>query len=184
VQSGSDRILKLMKRAYTAARYVEKIEKLKAVRPGISIATDIIVGFPGETEDDFEQTLDLVRTVGFDQSFSFIYSARPGTDAAALDGQLPWEVTQPRLARLQALLTEQARAISRAMIGTRQRILVERRSARSERELAGRTENSRWVNFAGDASLIGQFAEVVVTEVMANSLRGRLDSGALEKSVA
>ena len=184
VQSGSDRILKIMKRGYTAARYIAKIEKLKAVRPDIAIATDIIVGFPGETEEDFLETLDLVRKVGFDQSFSFIFSARPGTEAALLEGQLPWEVTQPRLARLQALLNEQARAISRTMVGTRQRILVERRSARSERELAGRTENSRWVNFAGDASLIGQFAEVVVTEVMSNSLRGRLVTGALEKSVA
>jgi tRNA-2-methylthio-N6-dimethylallyladenosine synthase len=184
VQSGSDRILKLMKRSYTAATYIAKVEKLKAVRPGITIATDIIVGFPGETEEDFLETLDLVRTVGFDQSFSFIFSARPGTDAAALEGHLPWEVTQPRLARLQALLNEQARAISRTMVGTRQRILVERRSARSERELAGRTENSRWVNFAGDASLIGQFAEVVVTDVMANSLRGRLVTGDMEKSVA
>ena len=102
VQSGSDRILKLMKRGYTSARYIAKIEKLKAVRPGIAIATDLIVGFPGETEEDFQQTLDLVRTVGFDQSFSFIFSARPGTEAAELEGQLPWEVTQPRLARLQA----------------------------------------------------------------------------------
>jgi tRNA-2-methylthio-N6-dimethylallyladenosine synthase len=182
VQSGSDKVLKLMKRGYTAARYVAKIEKLKAARPGISISTDFIVGYPGETEDDFEQTLALIRTVGFDQSFSFIYSPRPGTPAADLE-DLPYEVKQKRLERLQALVNEQAAAISARMVGTVQRILVERTSVKSARELAGRTENNRWVNFIGPPGLVGQFADVVITEPMRNSLRGRL-VGATEKSVA
>jgi tRNA-2-methylthio-N6-dimethylallyladenosine synthase len=184
VQSGSDRVLGLMKRGHTASEYIDKMERLKAARPGISLASDFIVGFPGETESDFARTLDLIRAVGFDQSFSFIYSARPGTPAAALDGEMPRSVTQPRLARLQALIDEQAAAISRGMVGTRQRILVERQSKRSVRELAGRTENNRWVNFAGDPSLIGQFADVVITEALPNSLRGRLQSRELERSVA
>jgi tRNA-2-methylthio-N6-dimethylallyladenosine synthase len=183
VQSGSDRVLKLMKRGYTAAKYVAKIEKLKAARPGISISTDFIVGYPRETERDFEQTLDLIRTVGFDQSFSFIYSPRPGTAAFGLE-DLPYEVKQQRLERLQALVNEQAAAISRAMVGSVQRILVERTSVKSARELAGRTENNRWVNFIGPPSLVGEFVDVVITEPMRNSLRGRLVVGATEKSVA
>jgi tRNA-2-methylthio-N6-dimethylallyladenosine synthase len=184
VQSGSDRILRLMKRGHTAAEYIEKMQRLKAARPGISLASDFIVGFPGETESDFEETLELIRAVGFDQSFSFIYSARPGTPAAALEGELPREVTQPRLARLQALVNEQAAAISRDMVGTRQKVLVERHSKRSERELAGRTENNRWVNFVADPSLIGEFVDVVVTEALPNSLRGRMASTELDRSVA
>ena len=184
VQSGSVRILKMMKRGHTADEYIDKMERLKVARPGISLSSDFIVGFPGETEQDFEATLDLIRTIGFDQSFSFIYSARPGTPAAALEGEMPRSVTQPRLARLQAMVNDQARAISRSMVGTHQRILVERHSRRSNRELAGRTENNRWVNFAGDPSLIGQFTDVVITEAMPNSLRGRLTSRELEKSVA
>jgi tRNA-2-methylthio-N6-dimethylallyladenosine synthase len=183
VQSGSDRVLKLMKRGYTAERYVAKIEKLKAARPGISISTDFIVGYPGETEEDFQQTLALIRTVGFDQSFSFIYSARPGTPAAELE-DMPYEVKQKRLERLQALVNEQAAAISRGMVGTVQRILVERTSVKDARELAGRTENQRWVNFAGPPELVGRFADVVVTEPMRNSLRGRLVPSATQKSVA
>jgi tRNA-2-methylthio-N6-dimethylallyladenosine synthase len=183
VQSGSDRILKLMKRGYTAEKYVAKVEKLKAVRPGISLSTDFIVGYPGETEQDFEQTLALIRTVGFDQSFSFIYSPRPGTPAADLE-DLPYDVKQNRLARLQALLNEQAAAISRSMVGSVQRILVERESKKNARELAGRTENQRWVNFIGPPSLVGQFADVVVTEPLRNSLRGRLVAGETHKSVA
>ena len=183
VQSGSDRVLKLMKRGYTAAKYLAKIEKLKAARPGISISTDFIVGYPGETEEDFEQTLELIRAVGFDQSFSFIYSPRPGTPAADLE-DLPYEVKQQRLQRLQTLVNAQAAAISASMVGTVQRILVERESKRTARELAGRTENQRWVNFIGPPSLVGQFVDVVVTEPLRNSLRGRLVSGATEKSVA
>jgi tRNA-2-methylthio-N6-dimethylallyladenosine synthase len=183
VQSGSDRILKLMKRGYTAARYVAKIEKLKAVRPGISLSTDFIVGYPGETEEDFEQTLALIRAVGFDQSFSFIYSPRPGTPAADLE-DLPYEVKHNRLERLQALVNEQAAAISRSMVGSVQRILVERESKKNARELAGRTENQRWANFIGPPSLVGQFADVLITEPMRNSLRGRLVAGETHKSVA
>jgi tRNA-2-methylthio-N6-dimethylallyladenosine synthase len=183
VQSGSDRVLKLMKRGYTAAKYLAKIEKLKRARPGISISTDFIVGYPGESERDFEQTLDLIRAVGFDQSFSFIYSPRPGTPAYELD-DLPYEVKQRRLERLQALVNEQAAAISRAMVGSVQRILVERASVKSARELAGRTENNRWVNFIGPPSLVGEFVDVMITEPMRNSLRGRLVAGATEKSVA
>jgi tRNA-2-methylthio-N6-dimethylallyladenosine synthase len=184
VQSGSDRILKLMKRGHTAAGYIDKMERLKLARPGISLSSDFIVGFPGETEQDFQQTLALIRAVGFDQSFSFIYSARPGTPAAALDGELPRDITQPRLARLQALVNGQAAAISRGMIGARQRVLVERISRHSERELAGRTENNRWVNFVGDGILIGRFADLIITEALSNSLRGRLASEELERSVA
>jgi len=183
VQSGADRVLELMKRGYTAARYVAKVEKLKLVRPGISISTDFIVGYPGETDTDFEQTLDLIRTVGFDQSFSFIYSPRPGTPAAALT-DLPHDVKQQRLERLQALVNEQAAAISRGMVGSVQRILVERESKRSARELAGRTENNRWVNFIGPPWLVGRFADVVITEPMRNSLRGRLVADATRESVA
>jgi len=183
VQSGSDRVLKLMKRGYTAEKYIAKVEKLKAVRPGISLSTDFIVGYPGETEDDFEQTLTLIRRVGFDQSFSFIYSPRPGTPAADLE-DLPYEIKQNRLARLQALVNEQAAAISASMVGSVQRILVERESVKSARELAGRTENQRWVNFIGPPSLVGQFADVVITEPLRNSLRGRLVAGETHKSVA
>jgi tRNA-2-methylthio-N6-dimethylallyladenosine synthase len=183
VQSGSDRVLKLMKRGYTAAKYVAKIEKLKAARPDISVATDFIVGYPGETEADFEQTLELTSTVGFDQSFSFIYSPRPGTPAAHLE-DLPYAVKQARLERLQALLNAQSAAISARMVGTVQRILVERASRRGGRELAGKTENNRWVNFIGEPGLVGQFADVVITEPLRNSLRGRLVARATHQSVA
>jgi len=183
VQSGSDRVLKLMKRGYTAAKYEAKIDKLKRARPGISIATDMIVGFPGETEEDFEATLELTRRVGFDQSFTFIYSPRPGTTAAELP-DMPREVKQARLERLQAVLHEQAAAISRAMVGSVQRILVERSAAQSPRELSGRTENNRWVHFIGDPVLVGRFADVLITEPLRNSLRGRLFAGARRDAVA
>jgi tRNA-2-methylthio-N6-dimethylallyladenosine synthase len=183
VQSGSDRVLTLMKRGHTAAEYVEKIDKLKAVRPDISVSTDFIVGFPGETEEDFEQTLALIRRVGFDQSFSFIYSARPGTPAAALD-DLPYALKQGRLERLQALVNEQAAAISRGMVGRTERVLVERVSKKSSREIAGRTENNRWANFAGDERLVGEFADVLITDALPNSLRGRLLGDTTRQSVA
>jgi tRNA-2-methylthio-N6-dimethylallyladenosine synthase len=183
VQSGSDRILRLMKRGYTAAKYIAKIEKLKAARPGISISTDFIVGYPGETEEDFEQTMDLIRTVGFDQSFSFIYSPRPGTPAAELE-DMPYEVKLQRLQRLQAQVNAQAAAISASMTNTVQRVLVEKTSVKNARELAGKTENNRWVNFAGPSSLVGEFVDVVITEPMRNSLRGRLVGDATHKSVA
>jgi len=184
VQSGSDRILALMKRGHTTADYVRKIRKVRRARPDISVSTDFIVGFPGETEEDFAATLALIERVGFDQSFSFIYSARPGTPAAAIEDAVPHAVKQARLERLQALVNGQAAAISRRMVGTVQRVLVERTSRRSSRELSGRTENNRWVNFAGGPELIGRFVDVLVTEPQPNSLRGRLAGDAARRSVA
>jgi tRNA-2-methylthio-N6-dimethylallyladenosine synthase len=174
VQSGSDRILALMKRGYTRLEYKQKIRRLRAARPDISLSSDFIVGFPGETEADFEQTLELAADVGFDQSFSFIYSRRPGTPAAALPDEVPREVKQRRLARLQAQIDAQAQRISEAMVGSTQRVLVERPSRRDPRQLAGRTGNMRWVNFDGPAALVDRFADVCITEAMPNSLRGRL----------
>ncbi len=174
VQSGSDRILAAMKRGYTRLEYKQKIRRLRAARPDISLSSDFIVGFPGETDADFRQTLDLISEVGFDQSFSFIYSRRPGTPAAALPDEVPHEVKQERLATLQAQLNRQALRISEGMIGSVQRVLVERPSRRDPRQLAGRTENMRWVNFDGPAVLVDRFADVRITEAMPNSLRGRL----------
>ena len=174
VQSGSDRVLALMKRGYTALEFKDKVRRLRAVRPDISISSDFIVGFPGETERDFCATLALVREVGFDQSFSFIYSRRPGTPAASLPDEVESAVKHERLARLQGQLEAQARVISESMVGTRQRVLVERRARRDARELAGRTANNRWVNFAGPAPLIGRFVDVIITAALAHSLRGRL----------
>jgi tRNA-2-methylthio-N6-dimethylallyladenosine synthase len=174
VQSGSDRVLALMKRGYTVLEYKEKLRRLRAVRPGISISTDIIVGFPGETERDFAATLKLVGDVDFDQSFSFVYSRRPGTPAASLPDDVPDEVKKARLAQLQRQLDSQARAISERMVHTQQRVLVERPARKDARELAGRTENGRWVNFPGPASLLNQFVDVEITAALPHSLRGRL----------
>jgi len=174
VQSGSDRVLALMKRGYTALEFKDKVRRLRAVRPDISVSSDLIVGFPGETERDFSATLALVREVGFDQSFSFIYSRRPGTPAASLPDEVEPAVKHERLARLQSQLETQARAISESMVGTRQRVLVERHAKKDARELAGRTANNRWLNFAGSAALIGRFVDVTVTAALAHSLRGRL----------
>jgi tRNA-2-methylthio-N6-dimethylallyladenosine synthase len=174
VQSGSDRVLALMKRGYTAIEFKEKVRKLRAVRPDICISSDFIVGFPGESERDFEATLTLVRDVGFDQSYSFIYSRRPGTPAASLPDEISGEVKQERLARLQAQLDLQARSISERMVGSVQRVLVERPAKKDGRELAGKTENNRWINFGGPAGIIGRFAHVAVTEALPHSLRGRL----------
>src|SRR5882757_309732 len=178
VQSGSDRILAAMKRGHTVLEYKQKLRKLRAIRPDICISTDIIVGFPGETDQDFMATMNLIADVGFDQSFSFLYSRRPGTPAAALPDEVPHEVKQARLEVLQARLNAQARAISQRMVGSRQRVLVERPAKRNPQQLAGRTDNNRWVNFDGPGEdprrLINQFAEVVITEAMPNSLRGRL----------
>jgi tRNA-2-methylthio-N6-dimethylallyladenosine synthase len=173
VQSGSDRVLALMKRGYTAIEFKDKVRKLRAVRPDICISSDFIVGFPGETERDFAATLALVRDVGFDQSFSFLYSRRPGTPAASLPDEVPLEVKQQRLAQLQAQLDAQHRAINERMVGTVQRVLVERPAKRDARELAGRTENNRWVNFAGPPVLMDRFVDVLVTEALPHSLRGR-----------
>jgi len=174
VQSGSDRILALMKRGYTRLEYKQKIRRLRAVRPDISLSSDFIIGFPGETEADFRQTVELVAEIGFDQSFSFIYSRRPGTPAAALPDEVPHAVKQERLMQLQDLINGQARRISAGMIGSVQRVLVERPSRRDPRQLAGRTENMRWVNFDGPAALVDRFTQVQITEARPNSLRGRL----------
>jgi tRNA-2-methylthio-N6-dimethylallyladenosine synthase len=174
VQSGSDRILAAMKRGHTVLEYKQKLRKLRAVRPDVSITTDIIVGFPGETDEDFAATMNLIADAGFDQSFSFLYSRRPGTPAAALPDEVPAEVKQRRLELIQQRLNTQARAISERMVGSRQRVLIERPAKRDRNELAGRTDNNRWVNFQGPAHLINQFADVVITEARPNSLRGRL----------
>jgi tRNA-2-methylthio-N6-dimethylallyladenosine synthase len=174
VQAGSDRILAAMKRGYTALEFKQKIRKLRAVRPDICISSDFIVGFPGETDADFEKTMKLIDDVGFDQSFSFIFSARPGTPAANLADDTPTVVKSERLARLQAVLNENARKINEAMVGTVQRVLVEKPSKKNANEVTGRTENMRYVNFPGPVRLIGQFVDVVITEAMTNSLRGRV----------
>ncbi len=174
VQSGSDRILQAMKRPYTALEYKAKIRKLRKVRPDISISSDFIVGFPGETDADFQATMKLIEDVGFDQSFSFIYSRRPGTPAANLPDDVPMSVKKERLQILQSKITEQAQKISQAMVGTVQRILVDRVSRKSERQMSGRTENNRVVNFDGNVRLQGSFVEVRITEALPNSLRGEL----------
>ncbi|OOG54586.1 tRNA (N6-isopentenyl adenosine(37)-C2)-methylthiotransferase MiaB [Rhodanobacter sp. B05] len=174
VQAGSDRILSAMKRGYTALEFKQKIRKLRAVRPDICVSSDFIVGFPGETAEDFEKTMKLIDDVGFDQSFSFIFSSRPGTPAANLADDTPASEKHERLSRLQAAINANAKAISQAMIGSVQRVLVEKPSTRDASELTGRTENMRFVNFPGNPRLIGQFIDVEITEAMANSLRGRI----------
>ena len=177
VQSGSDRILALMKRNHTAIEYKSKIRRLRKVRPDISISSDFIVGFPGETDADFEATMNLIREIGFDSSFSFVYSRRPGTPAADLPDDVSDEVKKQRLAILQQRISQQAQEISRRMVGSRQRILVEGLSKKDPGELRGRTENNRIVNFrSSDLMLIGNFVEVTITEALPNSLRGTLDA--------
>ena len=174
VQSGSDRILAAMKRGYTALEFKSKVRKLRVHRPDISMSSDFIVGFPGETDSDFEQTMRLIDDVGFDQSFSFIYSARPGTPAASLHDETPMEVKKARLQRLQTRITEMANEISAKMVGTTQPILVTGLSKKSKREIAGRTENNRVVNLQGSEDLIGKIVDTVITEALPNSLRGEL----------
>lgn len=174
VQNGSDRILALMKRGHTTLEYKQKIRKLREARPDISMSSDFIVGFPGETDKDFESTMNLIADIGFDQSFSFIYSARPGTPAASFADGTSLETKKQRLQLLQARINQQAMNISRAMVGTIQSILVEKPSKKDPRQMAGRTENMRWVNFDAEPSYIGQFIDVVITEALPNSLRGRL----------
>jgi tRNA-2-methylthio-N6-dimethylallyladenosine synthase len=178
VQHGSDRVLARMKRGHTILEYKQKIRRLREVRPDISLSSDFIVGFPGETQEDFEALMSLVAEVGFDQSFSFIYSARPGTPAASLEDETPMEVKKRRLQMLQERINRQAFEISRAMVGTTQRVLVEKISKKSSSQVAGRTENMRWVNFDADPACIGQFVNVVITEALPNSLRGRIDQDA------
>ncbi|MBV2209055.1 MAG: tRNA (N6-isopentenyl adenosine(37)-C2)-methylthiotransferase MiaB [Thermomonas sp.] len=174
VQAGSDRILSAMKRGYTALEFKQKIRKLRAVRPDISISSDFIVGFPGETAVDFEKTMKLIQDVGFDQSFSFIFSRRPGTPAADLEDTTSMEEKHARLDRLQKHISAHAATISQAMVGTVQKVLVEGPSKKDPNELTGKTENMRSVNFAGHPRLVGQFVDVAITEALTNSLRGRV----------
>ncbi len=174
VQSGSDRILALMKRGHTVLEYKSKIRKLRKIRPDISISSDFIVGFPGETDSDFQATLDLIAEIGFDQSFSFIYSKRPGTPAASYPDEIQPEQKKQRLQLLQARINQQAQNISRSMTGSVQTVLVEGTSRKNPRELAGRTENNRVVNFPGAAELIGEMVSIKITRALPNSLRGEL----------
>jgi tRNA-2-methylthio-N6-dimethylallyladenosine synthase len=184
VQSGSDRILSAMKRGYTAIEFKQKIRKLRKVRPDISISSDFIVGFPGEIDAEFEQTMKLIDDIGFDQSFSFIFSKRPGTPAANLPDDTPDALKHARLMRLQAAINANAKKIAQAMVGSVQNVLVEGPSRKNPKELTGRTENMRFVNFAAPAGqlgsdLTGQFVDVQITDVMSNSLRGRIVSQSL-----
>lgn len=174
VQSGSDKILSMMKRGYTAMEFKSKIRKLRKIRPDIRLSTDIIVGFPGETDKDFQDTMDLVHEMGFDTSFSFIYSPRPGTPAANLPDETPTEVKKQRLQILQNRLLLQASRYSQGMLGSTQRLLVTGNSKKDIQQLAGRTECNRVVNFAGPNNLIGKFVHVHINEALPNSLRGNL----------
>ena len=174
VQSGSDRILAAMKRGYTALEFKSKIRKLRKIRPDIALSSDFIIGFPGETDEDFQATLNLIEAVGFDHSFSFIYSRRPGTPAAELPDNVPLEIKKQRLQILQNLLVFQGQALSEQMCGNVQQILVDGPSKKNAEELQGRTENNRVVNFKGKSRLIGQIVPVTITEVLKNSLRGEL----------
>ncbi len=174
VQSGADRILNLMKRGHTAIEYKSKIRRLKKIRPNLSMSSDFIIGFPGETNADFEATMDLIQAMDFDLSFSFIYSARPGTPAADLPDDVTEETKKQRLSLLQQRITQQALRIARNMVDTEQRILVEGPSKKNPMELSGRTENNRVVNFEGTPKMIGHFVDVKITDVFANSLRGHV----------
>jgi tRNA-2-methylthio-N6-dimethylallyladenosine synthase len=174
VQSGSDRILALMKRGHTRLEYKNKIKRLRAIRPNLSMSSDFIIGFPGETDNDFEETMNLINDIGFDHSFSFIYSARPGTPASSLPDDTPMQTKKERLSILQTRISQRAAEISSAMVGTIQTILVEGLSKKDTEQLRGRTENNRVVNFKGSQDLIGQFIDVEITEALPNSLRGSL----------
>ena len=174
VQAGSDRVLMAMKRGYTVLEYKSVIRKLRAARPDLSLSSDFIVGFPGETADDFEKTMTLIDEIGFDNSFSFVYSSRPGTPAAELNDDTPHELKIERLMRLQARIEEQAQAISQRMVGSVQRVLVENLSRKDANELAGRTDNNRIVNFLGQPRLIHQFVDVRITSALPHSLRGEI----------
>ncbi|TNH00027.1 tRNA (N6-isopentenyl adenosine(37)-C2)-methylthiotransferase MiaB [Testudinibacter sp. TR-2022] len=174
VQSGSDRVLTMMKRNHTALEYKSIIRKLRKVRPEIQISSDFIIGFPGETQEDFQQTMDLIAQVNFDMSFSFIYSARPGTPAADMPDDVSEEEKKERLYLLQQRITQQAMQFSRKMLGTEQRVLVEGPSKKDVMELTGRTETNRIVNFAGTPEMIGKFVDIKITDVWTNSLRGEV----------
>jgi len=173
VQSGSDRILEAMKRGHTVDDYRERIKMLRAVRPDISLSSDFIVGFPGETQCEFDETMALIDEIGFDTSFSFIYSARPGTPAAGLVDEVPRTTKKAWLQTLQARIREQADAISRSMVGTTQRVLVTSEARKGDGQLAARTENNRVVNFDGPKTLVGDFADIQIIEALPNSLRGK-----------
>ena len=177
VQAGSDRILAAMKRNYTGLQYKSIIRKLRAARPDLHLSSDFIIGFPGETDADFEATMKLIEDVGFDYSFSFIYSPRPGTGASYMPDDTPHEVKAARLERLQAVIEKQGFENSRKMVGTTQRVLIENTSRKDANQLAGRTDNNRIVNFDGPAELINRFATVLITEAMPHSLRGELVNG-------
>ena len=181
VQSGSDRILKLMKRGYTRADYIETLQKLREVRPNIALSSDFIIGFPGETDNDFEDTMSLIETIGYDLSFSFIYSSRPGTPAADLLDNVSLEEKKQRLNRLQLSINRMAAEISRNMVGTVQTILVEGESKKNPLQMTGRTENNRVVNFIAHPRLAGQFVDVTITEALPNSLRGRVVEASIGK---
>ncbi len=172
VQSGSDRILELMKRGYTAAEYLEWIRKLKRAKPGLSMSSDFIIGFPGETDQDFQATMDMIFEVRFDSSFSFIYSPRPGTPAADLVDDVSMQVKKERLALLQSTISGFAKEFGEAMVGTEQVVLVEGTSRKNVCQVSGRTENNRVVNFDGDVSMVGSFLPIHITEALPNSLRG------------
>ena len=174
VQSGSDRMLAAMKRNHTADDYIKIIQRLREVRPDLSMSSDFIIGFPDETDEDFEATMNLIETIGFDQCFSFIYSPRPGTLAADMEDAVPLNVKQARLKRLQKRINEMASEISASMVGSVQKVLVTGVSRKDDKEMSGRTENNRVVNFPADKSLIGQFADITITEALPNSLRGEL----------
>jgi len=174
VQSGSDRILAAMKRGYTTLEFKAKIRRLRKIRPDISLTSDFIIGFPGETEEDFAATINLIHEIGFDNSFSFIYSPRPGTPAAQLPDDVPLEIKKQRLAILQDRILQNTRRISESMIGTIQPVLVARPAIKHQEQMSGRTENNRVVNFIGDESLLGQLVPVKITEALTNSLRGVL----------
>lgn len=174
-QSGSDRILAAMKRGYTSLEYKSIIRKIRSLRPSVSFSSDFIVGFPGETDADFEKTMELIETVGYDASFSFIYSARPGTPAAEIKDAITTEIKLARLQRLQKRIEEQARQISQNMVGSVQKVLVEGKSKRDNTQLSGRTENFKVVNFAGADRLIGELVDVKITQALSNSLRGEIE---------
>ena len=174
VQSGSDRVLAAMKRGYTALEYKSIVRRLRAARPDISLSSDFIVGFPGETDEDFEKTMKLIDEVGFDNSFSFLYSPRPGTPAVDMEDSTPVAVKSARLSRLQKRIEEQAQVISQAMVGSIQRVLVEGTSKKDALELAGRTDNNRIVNFVGNPRLINTFVDVRISGALPHSLRGEI----------
>lgn len=174
VQSGSDRILALMKRGHTRLEYKNKIKRLRAIRPNLSMSSDFIIGFPGETDKDFEETMNLINDIDFDHSFSFIYSARPGTPASSLPDDTPMQTKKERLSILQTRISQRAAEISAAMVGSTQTILVEGLSKKDTEQLRGRTENNRVVNFKGSKDLIGHFVDIEITEALPNSLRGAL----------